>query len=592
MMTHGEERPSKQRNNVDKRIDALRACYPDFYKENWQGIWGIEAAMGDANDEPINDIRDQCLLELCSRLEAKQNPDQIDLSLVKGGRAHKAIREAARFPDAFLERSLSSIREGCEMPDGVKSETVVASDITGDNLASSHRDRADSMSLDRSHTIPVSEIPGQAASGTGTSPTPSEATFSDDGSQLEERPLPSDVPGRPGNQDESTKAKRELQIERCGLRPRRKISELKIVNAIDIARDSRLSDDQTISPISDLGIVVDPEVSGGADPATVSARIHDSAPPGATTPTCETPISPSSSLHGFNFDMPRPAEASDSRNALSDFNFDFDLGSIPPPTSQAVQSPVLVHPTSTAKVKEASYNLEALDGISMPKTETEPSSTVISPSTPVYTRALLDSPDTDQQPLSDRPELSSVSDVSTTAEIDLGTGRLGPTSKKKRAKLGVALNRFSSRFLSGRPRYSRPGPRRTMTIENLDHNIRKTAARLQGHTRLPACVDEHAFSGPTSRNEASFSTETETSSSGKIDEPASSMKSLSVSDADQRTSLADISATTSILPEDRHKPPNSKRRGRFRKIIASGPERRRRRFGAMLRRKKPPRNDA
>lgn len=352
--------------------------------------------------------------------------------------------------------------------------------------------------------------------------------------------------------------------------------------------------DPHASPVEESG-TVNPEVPDSADPSTVSPRFRDSAPPGATTPICETPVSPSSSLHAFDFgfDTPRPAEASDSRNPLSDFNFNFDLGSDMAPTSEAVQGPVLVYPTSTAKVKQASYkNLEALDGVPMPKTETEPSSTVISPSTPVNTWGLQDSPDTDQQSLSDRLEPSSVSDVSTTAETDLGTGRLGPTSKKKRAKLGVALNRFSSRFLSGRSRYSRPGPRRTMTIENLDYNIRKTAARLQGHTRLPACVDEHAFSGPTSRNEASFSTGTETSGSGEIDEPASSMKSLSVSDADQRTSLADISATTSIPPENRPKPPNSKGRGRFRRIIASGPERRRRRFGAMLRRKKSPRNDA
>lgn len=358
MMTHREERPSKQRNDVDEQINALRVCHPDFYERNWLGIWNIESARGCANDEPINHIRYQCLLELYARLEAKQNPNRIDLSLIEGGRAHKAIREAERFPDAFLKRPLSSIHEDARTPEGVNSERVEGN-ITGDILTMSHRGSADSMSLDSSRTIPVSEIPGQAALGI------SEAMFSDDGSQSMERPPPSDVPGRPDNQHEGTKAKRKPEIERLDLGPTRKISELRIINAIDIARNSRLSDDQTTSPISDLGIVVDPEVSAGADPATVSARIHDSAPPEATTPICETPISPSSSLYGVKLDPASPATSQSSQSPSSLLDSDLDYNSVP--TSEVVQSPVLAQPASTAKVKEAPFNLEELKGIPVEK---------------------------------------------------------------------------------------------------------------------------------------------------------------------------------------------------------------------------------
>lgn len=479
--------------------------------------------------------------------------------------------------------SIAELRERESKEEGAYHDYLgrkIADDVVGDHSSFSRKGSERSMSSKRTSRTDLSPE--------DISPPPSSEVGTVSAVVQPQNQAPwSDISGAADIQGERLKKENKFTVEQLKLVPKQLNVQLADCGFSSLH-------DPYASPIEESGIVT-PEVPDGADPAAVSPRFRDSAPPGATTPICETPISPSSSLHEFNFgfDMPRPAEASDSRNPLSDLNFDFDLGSDMAPTSEAVQGPVLVYPASTAKVKEASYkNLEALDGIPMPKTETEPSSTVISPSTPVYTGALHDPPDTDQQSLSDRLEPSSFSNVSTTAENDLGTGRLGPTSRKKRAKLGVALNRFSSRFLSGRPRYSRPGPRRTMTLENLDHNIRKTAARLQGHTRLPACVDEHAFSGPTSRNEASFSTGTETSSSGEIDELASSMKSLSVSDADQRTSLADISATTSILPEDRHKPPNSERRGRFRRIIASGPERRRHRFGAMLRRKKPPRNDA
>ncbi|KAG7531458.1 hypothetical protein FFLO_04318 [Filobasidium floriforme] len=65
--------------------------------------------------------------------------------------------------------------------------------------------------------------------------------------------------------------------------------------------------------------------------------------------------------------MPRPAEASDSLEPLSDFNFDFDLDDNSAPASEALQSPVLAQPASTAKVKEAPSDREAVKGNSAEK---------------------------------------------------------------------------------------------------------------------------------------------------------------------------------------------------------------------------------
>jgi hypothetical protein len=533
--TSREEHANNRRDDVADQIKALQVLYPDFYEENWRGIWKIESASGCANDEPINHIREQCLLELRARLKAKQNPDQIDLSLVEGGRAHKAIREAARFPDAFLERSLSSIREGCEMPDGLNSERV-ESNVTGDIYTSLGRDSADLMSPKTSLSMPISDIPSSpdtepALIGASSAST---ATLSDDGSQFKEPPPPSDIPGRPDNQHEGTKAKRKLEIELLDLGSTRKISELRIINAIDIARDSRLSDDQTTSPVSELGIVVDPEVRNGEDPATDPTCDYNSAPPGATTPTCETPISQPPPLSGidFGFTSLSPATASPGSKSLSDSNFDFDLGSTTARTSEALQSPVLAQSPSTAKVEEAPSNREALEENSAVKHR-----------------------------------------------------------KGIRSRLRARLKKPDRWNLE-------PGPRQTMSRENLQCWWARRAARRKERRARPPELEESDFSS-MSFTSSSMSGATESEGSGKefsvgsrheSDNGSESTRDSSSEASGRRDGFYNLKRPRLIdlLPVEKVQPRQPRGRGRFPKFSRSRPRRRHQGLFARFQRRKKP----
>jgi hypothetical protein len=168
--------------------------------------------------------------------------------------------------------------------------------------------------------------------------------------QPQNQALRSDISGAEDVQDNRTEKENKLTIEQLKLVPK----QFK-VNLADCG--FRSLHDPHASPIEESGIV-NPEVPDGVDPATDPTRNYDPALPGATTPTCETPISPSPSLQVFDLEpaSPATAESPQSRNALSDFNFGYKTAH----TSEALQSPVITQTSSTAKVKEAPSDLEAL----------------------------------------------------------------------------------------------------------------------------------------------------------------------------------------------------------------------------------------
>lgn len=179
--------------------------------------------------------------------------------------------------------------------------------------------------------------------------------------QPENQAPQSNMPGAADIQDERPEKENKFTVEQLKLVPK----QLKVKLA-----DCGFSSlhDPYASPIEESGIV-NPEVPDGADPATVSARIQDSAPPGASTPTCETPISQPSPLSGFNsgFDPEAESESPQGPSSISDFNADSDLGSISATTSGGLQSPVIAQPSPKVNIKKAPFDLEALRGIPVEK---------------------------------------------------------------------------------------------------------------------------------------------------------------------------------------------------------------------------------
>ncbi|KAH8079647.1 hypothetical protein HD553DRAFT_128716 [Filobasidium floriforme] len=226
--------------------------------------------------------------------------------------------------------------------------------------------------------------------------------------------------------------------------------------------------------------------------------------------------------------MPRPAEASDSRNALSDFNFDLDLSSTTARTSEALQSPVLAQSPSTAKVKKAPFDLKALKGVPAPKR------------------------------WSRRDILS----------------RLKPTH-----------------------RIIRPGPRQTMSRENLQHWWAQRAARRKERRARPPELGE---SDLTSMNftETSMSSVTDSEGSGKEFSVGSRHESENGSQSPAESSSGrsgrrdgfynlERPRPVDLLTVEKIQPRQPKSRGRFPKFSRSRPrpEHRRGLFGKLRRRK-------
>jgi hypothetical protein len=155
-------------------------------------------------------------------------------------------------------------------------------------------------------------------------------------------------------QDESIKTGNHLDLQRVSPGP--KIKRLAFIH-----REPHLSDDQQTKPHSELASLN----LESPDPPSVSLHFRDSAPPRATTPTCETPISPSPSLQSFKLDPASPATSQSSQSPSSLLGSDLDYNSAP--TSEALQSPVITQTSSTAKVEEAPSDREAVKGNSAEK---------------------------------------------------------------------------------------------------------------------------------------------------------------------------------------------------------------------------------